>query len=155
MTMMTIKKHARRWVKQLGRSTLNCWPLTLTPAHCYTATSMSSISQRPVVFFDINIGETPAGRMKMELFSDIVPKWISLSIPDFLQLICVILEPRKTSGSYVLESLGGSLNGLRLRKELVDWSMTLYRVNARPQGYKNCIFHRYVRTTYLHIPIQP
>jgi hypothetical protein len=29
---------------------------------------------RPVVFMDINIGETPAGRMKMELFSDIVPK---------------------------------------------------------------------------------
>lgn len=29
---------------------------------------------RPVVFMDINIGETPAGRLKMELFSDIVPK---------------------------------------------------------------------------------
>ncbi|EPQ53031.1 hypothetical protein GLOTRDRAFT_100792 [Gloeophyllum trabeum ATCC 11539] len=31
-------------------------------------------TQRPVVFMDINIGETPAGRLKMELFSDIVPK---------------------------------------------------------------------------------
>jgi peptidyl-prolyl isomerase H (cyclophilin H) len=30
--------------------------------------------QRPIVFFDINIGETPAGRIKMELFSDVVPK---------------------------------------------------------------------------------
>ncbi|GJJ14198.1 Peptidyl-prolyl cis-trans isomerase H [Clathrus columnatus] len=29
---------------------------------------------RPIVFFDINIGETPAGRIKMELYSDIVPK---------------------------------------------------------------------------------
>jgi len=29
---------------------------------------------RPVVFMDIQIGETPAGRMKIELFSDIVPK---------------------------------------------------------------------------------
>jgi peptidyl-prolyl isomerase H (cyclophilin H) len=29
---------------------------------------------RPVVFFDINIGETPSGRVKMELFDDIVPK---------------------------------------------------------------------------------
>ncbi|KAH7931412.1 hypothetical protein BV22DRAFT_1101309 [Leucogyrophana mollusca] len=29
---------------------------------------------RPIVFMDINIGETPAGRIKMELFSDIVPK---------------------------------------------------------------------------------
>ncbi|OSX62743.1 hypothetical protein POSPLADRAFT_1046149 [Postia placenta MAD-698-R-SB12] len=31
-------------------------------------------SQRPIVFMDVNIGETPAGRLKMELFSDIVPK---------------------------------------------------------------------------------
>ncbi|KAG8678823.1 Peptidyl-prolyl cis-trans isomerase H, partial [Ceratobasidium sp. 395] len=29
---------------------------------------------RPIVFMDVNIGETPAGRLKMELFSDIVPK---------------------------------------------------------------------------------
>ncbi|KAL1741626.1 cyclophilin-like domain-containing protein [Schizophyllum fasciatum] len=35
---------------------------------------MSSTNQRPVVFMDINIGETPAGRIKMELFNDIVPK---------------------------------------------------------------------------------
>ncbi|KAI0052168.1 hypothetical protein FA95DRAFT_1533412 [Auriscalpium vulgare] len=33
-----------------------------------------SSNQRPVVFMDVNIGETPAGRLKMELFSDIVPK---------------------------------------------------------------------------------
>lgn len=48
---------------------------------------------RPVVFFDISIGETPAGRVKMgassvllvlfacslvsELFSDITPKYLS------------------------------------------------------------------------------
>lgn len=41
---------------------------------------MSSIPEppaghvRPVVFFDIHIGDTPAGRVKMELFSDITPK---------------------------------------------------------------------------------
>ena len=29
---------------------------------------------------DINIGETPAGRLKMELFSDIVPKYEPLII---------------------------------------------------------------------------
>ncbi|GAA5873324.1 hypothetical protein JCM5296_001635 [Sporobolomyces johnsonii] len=29
---------------------------------------------RPIVFFDLNIGNTPAGRIKMELFDDIVPK---------------------------------------------------------------------------------
>lgn len=31
---------------------------------------------RPIVFMDVNIGETPAGRLKMELFSDIVPKCV-------------------------------------------------------------------------------
>ncbi|KAH8823360.1 cyclophilin-like domain-containing protein [Flagelloscypha sp. PMI_526] len=58
---------------------------------------------RPVVFFDINIGETPAGRLKMELFSDIVPK----TAENFRQLC---------TGEY--------------------------RVNSRPQGYKNATFHR-------------
>ncbi|ADV24416.1 peptidyl-prolyl cis-trans isomerase H [Cryptococcus gattii Ru294] len=29
---------------------------------------------RPIVFFDISIGDTPAGRIKMELFDDITPK---------------------------------------------------------------------------------
>ncbi|GAA6063118.1 hypothetical protein JCM10212_002640, partial [Sporobolomyces blumeae] len=29
---------------------------------------------RPIVFFDINIGNTPAGRIKMELFDDVVPR---------------------------------------------------------------------------------
>lgn len=33
-----------------------------------------SSTTRPIVFMDINIGETPAGRIKMELFSDVVPK---------------------------------------------------------------------------------
>ncbi|KIL69032.1 hypothetical protein M378DRAFT_190354 [Amanita muscaria Koide BX008] len=35
---------------------------------------MSSTPPRPIVFMDVHIGETPAGRMKMELFSDITPK---------------------------------------------------------------------------------
>ncbi|ORX88462.1 hypothetical protein K493DRAFT_290577 [Basidiobolus meristosporus CBS 931.73] len=33
-----------------------------------------SDSRNPVVFFDISIGGQPAGRMKMELFKDAVPK---------------------------------------------------------------------------------
>ncbi|KAK9759926.1 Peptidyl-prolyl cis-trans isomerase-like 1 [Basidiobolus ranarum] len=33
-----------------------------------------SDSRNPVVFFDISIGGQPAGRMKMELFKDVVPK---------------------------------------------------------------------------------
>ncbi|KAJ3813951.1 cyclophilin-like domain-containing protein [Lentinula lateritia] len=64
-----------------------------------------SSTTRPVVFMDINIGETPAGRLKMELFSDIVPK----TAENFRQLC---------TGEF--------------------------RVNSRPQGYKNATFHRYV-----------
>ncbi|ORY55754.1 cyclophilin-like domain-containing protein [Leucosporidium creatinivorum] len=36
--------------------------------------AVPSTSARPVVFFDVSIGNTPAGRIKMELFSDVVPK---------------------------------------------------------------------------------
>ncbi|KAH7875599.1 cyclophilin-like domain-containing protein [Lentinula edodes] len=64
-----------------------------------------SSTTRPVVFMDINIGETPAGRLKMELFSDIVPK----TAENFRQLC---------TGEF--------------------------RVNSRPQGYKNATFHRVV-----------
>lgn len=39
---------------------------------------------RPIVFFDISIGQTPAGRIKLELFNDVVPK-------------CVVVIPRLRS----------------------------------------------------------
>jgi hypothetical protein len=45
-----------------------------------------SSSTRPVVFMDINIGETPAGRLKMELFSDIVPKYAVKIVEIFATL---------------------------------------------------------------------
>lgn len=32
------------------------------------------IPKNPVVFFDVTIGNIPAGRIKMELFADIAPK---------------------------------------------------------------------------------
>ncbi|GAA99063.1 uncharacterized protein L969DRAFT_49313 [Mixia osmundae IAM 14324] len=32
------------------------------------------MTTRPIVFFDISIGDTPAGRIKFELFSDVVPR---------------------------------------------------------------------------------
>lgn len=35
---------------------------------------LGSQVERPIVFFDISIGDVAVGRMKMELFSDIVPK---------------------------------------------------------------------------------
>ncbi|CAA22075.1 Peptidyl-prolyl cis-trans isomerase 1 [Caenorhabditis elegans] len=36
--------------------------------------SLRFASQRPKVFFDVSIGEEPAGRVTMELFNDVVPK---------------------------------------------------------------------------------
>ncbi|KAI0738228.1 cyclophilin-like domain-containing protein [Daedaleopsis nitida] len=82
---------------------------TSTLVHCSAYLSLPNMSStststtRPIVFMDINIGETPAGRMKMELFSDMVPK----TAENFRQLC---------TGEY--------------------------RVNSRPQGYKNATFHR-------------
>jgi peptidyl-prolyl isomerase H (cyclophilin H) len=35
---------------------------------------MNERKENPIVFFDISIGGQPAGRMKMELFADVVPK---------------------------------------------------------------------------------
>lgn len=31
-------------------------------------------SQRPLVFFDVSIGDKPAGRIIFELYNDLVPK---------------------------------------------------------------------------------
>jgi hypothetical protein len=61
---------------------------------------------------DINIGETPAGRIKMELFSDAVPKCVfPLLKPRTLDVrltrrsfICKGLQ--RTSDSYAPESTG-------------------------------------------------
>ena len=46
--------------------------------------SSNSNTTRPVVFMDINIGETPAGRLKMELFSDIVPKYVPVMLCEWV-----------------------------------------------------------------------
>ena len=62
-------------------------------------TAMSSQQKpRPIVFFDVNIGETPAGRMKMELFSDIVPKFVSL--PYLLTRELITFELHRTAENF-------------------------------------------------------
>ena len=53
---------------------------------------------------DINIGETPAGRLKMELFSDIVPKCVTRLVDDHFSF--ATLGRRKTLDSFVRGSLG-------------------------------------------------
>ena len=68
----------------------------------------ASNTTRPVVFMDINIGETPAGRLKMELFSDIVPKYDPLWARrcQSLKVFLIPLGRRRTLGSYAQESTG-------------------------------------------------
>jgi peptidyl-prolyl isomerase H (cyclophilin H) len=39
-----------------------------------TAIPGAGTNGRPVVFFDVSIGDMPAGRITIELFSDIVPR---------------------------------------------------------------------------------
>lgn len=56
---------------------------------------------------DINIGETPAGRIKMELFSDIVPKSVNVSPLYFPQnLMVYLIGQQRIFGSYVLANTG-------------------------------------------------
>ena len=81
-------------------------------------------TQRPIVFMDINIGETPAGRLKMELFSDIVPKYVALGSFVHLRLIEILFFFFRTAENF---------------RQLCTGE---YRVNSRPQGYKNATFHR-------------
>ena len=57
---------------------------------------------------DINIGETPAGRLKMELFSDIVPKCVMSSAVLGYQFMNVNVERRRTSGSSAPASTGAT-----------------------------------------------
>ncbi|EEB94704.1 hypothetical protein MPER_06439, partial [Moniliophthora perniciosa FA553] len=79
-----------------------------------------SSTTRPIVFMDINIGETPAGRLKMELFSDIVPKYFQhVELGDQVLIYC-----------------------FRTAENFRQLCTGEYRVNARPQGYKGALFHR-------------
>lgn len=59
--------------------------------------SSASSTTRPIVFMDINIGETPAGRLKMELFSDIVPKYDLLIVR---RQICDFAYPTRTAENF-------------------------------------------------------
>jgi hypothetical protein len=60
------------------RTTIEGDPDRPSSAFFHTLSTTMSSTQRPIVFMDVNIGETPAGRLKMELFSDVVPKFVFL-----------------------------------------------------------------------------
>jgi hypothetical protein len=62
---------------------------------------------RPIVFVDINIGETPAGRIKMELYSDICPKQVQTTLRRFTNLSQnPNQELQKISDNYAPENIG-------------------------------------------------
>lgn len=49
-------------------------------------TSLKMTSTRPVVFFDVALGESALGRIKMELFSDITPKFVDTYPNDLVNI---------------------------------------------------------------------
>lgn len=83
-------------------------PRTLLPPP--STMGSNNDTARPVVFMDINIGETPAGRLKMELFSDIVPKYGLLTVSR-RRLITSHISPgrQKTSDNCARENTGETL----------------------------------------------
>lgn len=50
--------------------------MTSNQSHCYAykLQTMTSITNRPRVFLDIQIGISPVGRITVELFADKTPK---------------------------------------------------------------------------------
>jgi hypothetical protein len=76
----------------------------LSSQHRHTMAS----TQRPIVFMDINIGETPAGRLKMELFSDVVPKYVVWVPPYIRHRLAPFSGLPRISVSYARESTGST-----------------------------------------------
>ena len=107
--------------RRRGALTLTVRGVALAGSGSSLLTAMTS-TQRPIVFMDVNIGETPAGRLKMELFSDIVPKYLP----------------------WVLRAYSPSSVDLFIRtaENFRQLCTGEYRVNSRPQGYKSATFHR-------------
>lgn len=102
-----------------------------TPA---ASNGIDAAGQRPIVFFDLNIGETSVGRLKMELFSDIVSK----TAENFRQLCTGEVR-------YVQLAAAPTLDVLTANESAHD------RKNNVPQGYKGAIFHRYDRSNSFSI----
>lgn len=75
--------------------------------------SSTPSATRPVVFMDVKIGETPAGRIKMELFSDVVPKYALKAKRDVVQRAHGPTGLQKTFGSCALGNIGNHTLSIR------------------------------------------
>lgn len=65
-------------------------------ASASTSVAGAGTNGRPVVFMDISIGDHPAGRIKFELYSDIVPR----TCENFRQLCTGEFRPNHTPEGY-------------------------------------------------------
>lgn len=54
------------------------YPSLQHSAQSIAMTTPAAPSVRPIVFFDITVGSTSAGRIKIELFNDKVPKYVTV-----------------------------------------------------------------------------
>lgn len=112
---------------------------------------MTTTTPRPIVFFDISIGNTHAGRIKMELFNDIVPKYVSLPLLSPLSRLSPALNSKLTpcvlSLSTPLHSpslLHRSFPLHRTAENFRQLTTGEHRPNHVPVGYKNSIVHRVI-----------
>ena len=107
--------------------------------HRHTMTS----TQRPIVFMDVNIGETPAGRLKMELFSDVVPKYVCSYFGPLLSTSLSPIEPtssglRRISDSYARGSIG-SIRDRRVIRVLRSIGQSSLKLNQTPLRTLSCL----------------
>jgi cyclophilin family peptidyl-prolyl cis-trans isomerase len=61
-------------LSQYSRSTLVSPPKPAHTSHTMADSTTKSSTKRPRIFFDVTIGDKPAGRIVIELWSDVVPK---------------------------------------------------------------------------------
>ena len=92
-----------------------------------------------MVFFDISIGGQAIGRIKMELFADIVPR----TAENFRCDLAAV--PRARTGADYRwmgwDGMGATSSLLSIRQ----FCTGEYRLSGKPIGYKDCQFHRVIK----------
>jgi peptidyl-prolyl isomerase H (cyclophilin H) len=93
----------------------------------YTHAVVEAIGRgNPVTFFDISIGGTAAGRIKMELFADVCPRTAE-NFRQFCTGIACVYSVRAYERQHSAHCIGE------------------YRKDGQPVGYKGTAFHRVIK----------